>query len=215
MTESCREKKSPLYTTVTDHYVLLDHLFICTCRKCIPVTPQKNQSMWNWLTNQNFRRVSALKWTSKWQSFGKIRSPFTHEFASITSRSCGCIARNTRQKGKGGRHQRQLKCTVTHSHRLIQSQDSKKGQGETWETGHLVAVKRLHARTQMQVQCRLMRFSLAVVELFYLEATNGAREQGGGTRGDAPSSNYLMATSGKGQMRGAPTNHGWWCMLSR
>jgi len=32
---------------------------------------------------------------------------------------------------------------------------------------------------------------------------------GGGTCGDAPSSNYLMATSGKGQMRGAPTNHGW------
>jgi len=144
------------------------------------------------------------------QQMAKLRKDqFTHEFASITSRSCGCIARNTRQKGKGGRHQRQLKCTVTHSHRLIQSQDSKKGQGETWETGHLVAVKRLHARTPMQVQCRLMRFSLAVVELFYLEATNGARERGGGTCGDAPSSNYLMATSGKGQMRGAPTNHGW------
>jgi hypothetical protein len=73
---SLLEKKSPLYTTVTDHHVQLNCSFVHVVSASPIPKRKKKESMWNWLTitSEGYRQGS-----------GKTRSAFIHEFASITS----------------------------------------------------------------------------------------------------------------------------------
>lgn len=239
--QSLLQKKKPLYTTVTDHYALpICNLFVYTCRKCIPVPPPHPGAKKKEKKRDGREHVKVAD-ESELQKVSPLSSEMDQQTAKLWKDQVaihpGICLNNLRivrlhcQKHTGRRKEVDTVpesrgkssvlwlTPVTHSH----TGWAQRQEGTMRNLGNRPSrrcKKAMHAR-----RCRRRRrrsadwwdrcFTFSLAAILSRGYTNGAREEGGGTCGDAPSSNNLMATSGKGQMRGALTNHGWWCMLKR